>query len=171
MNQYSFSISVISESLIAVLDNTPDFDAINYPEGYGGINPGRTDISALTLTLTDPDSNDIVIDLFSYEFAYTYKRVEVESDDPVFSLVDGSYDVVFSITDTEGTHTITDTLFIDYNMKCELSRLAASDYIESFQTQKAIYDRAVFAFLQGTSTLVNELVDTFFAEDDTDACC
>lgn len=171
MNGYSFSLFVISESLIAVLDNTPDFDAINYPDGYGGVNPDRSDISALTLTMTDPDGNQTVINLFDYEFAYTYKRVEIESDDPIFTMVDGAYDISFSVTDTEGTHIITDTFFNDYNMKCELSRLAASDYIESFQTQKAIYDRVVFAFLQGTSTLVNELVDTFFAEDDTDACC
>lgn len=173
MIAYSFTPSVITETVLAFLDNTPDYDALNYPDGIGSPNPARSDISALTATLTDKDGTEFTIDLLGdHSFGGTLTRVEVESDDPEFTIIDGVYDIVFTVTDTDGTQTITDTFFVDYNMKCELSRLAAADQYEStFKTQKAIYDRAVFAFLQGTSTLVNELVDTFFAEEDTDACC
>lgn len=171
MISYSFTTSVITESVLAFLDNTPDYDALNYPNGIGSPNPERSDVSALTVTLTDRDGNSFTIDLLGdHDFVGTLKRVEVESDDPEFTIIDGVYDIEFTVTDTDGTQTITDTFFVDYNMKCELSRLASSGD-ETFAEKKAIYDRAVYSFLQGTATLVNSLVDVFFAEEDTDACC
>lgn len=159
-------------------DLTPDFDAVNYPNGLGGLNPDRSDITAVTATLTDRDGNEFTIDLFdNYSFIATRKRATVASEEytgvPVFSVIDGCYDVVFSITNnfsgSDEVQEVSRTVLISYNMKCVLSRLCQSDPDE-YKLKKAIYDRVIFAFECENTSLVNELVETFFAEEEDCGC-
>jgi hypothetical protein len=159
-------------------DLTPNFDAINYPNGLGGVNPNRANITAVTATLTDRNATEFTIDLFdNYEFILTRKRATVTSEEytgvPTFSVIDGCYNVVFSITnDFSGVDEVQEvnrTVLISWNMKCLLSRLCQSDP-EEYKLKKAIYDRVIFAFECENTSLVNELVETFFAEEEDCDC-
>lgn len=166
---------------ITLTDDTGDYDGISNPGGFGSPNPTRASFTALDLTVTWPDNSSVTVDLLAdiwtdtglaYEFSKVNKYAEIDETDLGASLPDGVYSLRFVGVAGSTNIDFTQGHLHLYHTDCYLSQLALDDdNVDLFTEKKALYDRALYAFECGNTTLAQTLIDDIGASESEDCGC
>tara|TARA_R110000868_G_scaffold60619_3_gene184899 strand:+ start:500 stop:1060 length:561 start_codon:yes stop_codon:yes gene_type:complete len=152
-----------TKDYIYIVDVTGDYNAVTNPTGWGSPNELRSALSAITATVTYPDSTTAALTLTGTDLdndtIRAYKATSLLKTDGVYAI-----DVTFQIT-VAGTppvitsETVTAHSLRDYDIKCQLAALALGNTDSNdFNEAKLIYDRMIVAFDCAEYVLVEEIL-------------
>jgi hypothetical protein len=148
---------------IYILDVTGDYNAVTNLTGWGSPNEARSALTAITATITYPDTTTQALTLtgtsFDDDAIRAYDATTILKQDGVYKI-----DAVFSVS--PNSETVSAWSLRTNGIKCQLTALALGDTTSNdFAEAKAMYDRMIVAFDCGEYVLVEEILtdlESFF---------
>jgi hypothetical protein len=172
MVQVDFKLEIINnKSNIVISDTTGDYNAVTNPLGWDStatVTPSRSSVSVASLEITKPGASVSIgaANLMTTSFIVgTSRAYDVFSDPtnvvPTFTLEDGVWKYVMTITDSFGTFTKTEYSLRVNELKCKIGKLALGNLdTNKFYEVKSEYDRMVQAFECEEYVLAQEIYES-----------
>jgi len=162
---------------IWVQDRTGAYDVTDNPTGWGAPNIVIANVTAATLTLTDPDGDVYIIDVYPDFPVSDFKYYEITKTAlGITSIVSGYWTVKYDITHSTGTETETATCFFTKDVQCCVNKRYLTitpeekdkDYAKETRILNSLIYAARMAAERSATTKATNAID--YVKDNCEGC-